>query len=358
MANRVRTSLALPARGVVRMRGLAEASTFKPEGPGQGADPVAVDRHRIQLTRNVTNIFRDAPAATVQAGREWYPKAHDEAVSVGRTSGGDVRRGAGIIAAVSPSMSWENNIPAAHQLAGLPDHHIHAMGLANEAQKELGSQIAGHERAAAHAAGGKGPNVRIPGAAPAHLYEQHAAAKRAHMAARSVLVGTPLNGQSTDNIVKAARIRGGEDPESVLPQQKKTGNFYRNVADPSDPHPVTVDTHAHDAARMSKLPFKTDRGLSAVGRYDHFGDAYRNATPRVGETHAHVVQATVWQHWKDRYGTNTSGAPRAPQPEMTEHDLPTGRDRDRLERGIAARSAATVKKRGRPVDPEAQAQGW
>lgn len=341
MATRVRVSPApLPSRSVVRTRGVSEAPTFRPEGPGRGIDPVTVDRHRIALTRNVTNIFRDAPPATVRAGREWYPKAHDEAIAVGRASGGDHIRGAGIIAAVSPSMSWENNIPAAHQLAGLPDHHVHAMGLANEAQKQASHEIAAHEA------------VLGKGNAPSHLYEAHARAKQVHMASRSVLQGTPLNSQSTDNIVKAARIRSGESPESVLPQQKKTGNFYRNVADPSDPHPVTVDTHAHDAARMSKLPFKTDRGLSAVGRYDHFAAAYRNATPRVGETHAHVVQATVWQHWKDRYGNAT-----APKAAPVDEEL-TGRDREKQERGIAARSAATVKKRGRPVDPEAQAQGW
>lgn len=342
MATRVRVSPALPERAAVLARGAAEASSFEPIKV-RGTDAEMLSRDRIRATRNVTNLFRSAPEATKQQGREWYPKAHDEAVAVGRRAGASTSTGAGIIAAVSPSMSWENNIPAAHQLAGLPDHHIHAMGLANEAQKGAAREIKQHE------------DVLGKGNAPAHLYQQHEQARRAHMATRSVLAGTPLNNQSTDNIVKAARIRSGEAPEHVLPMAVKTGNFYRNVNDPSDPHAVTIDTHAHDAARMSKLPFKTDRGLSATGRYNHFADAYRAAGPRVDESHAHVVQATVWQHWKDRYGTNTSGVRGA---SAAADEEATGRDRDRQERGIAARSAATVRKRGLPVDPSARAAGW
>lgn len=337
----VRTGL--PSRQAVLLRGAQEGVDFRPATVR--GDAAVVSASRIRATRNVTNIFRDAPAATKQAGREWYPKAHDEAVAVGRTAGGSTRTGAGIIAAVSPSMSWENNIPAAHQLAGLPDHHIHAMGMANEAQKQASREIKAHEQ------------VLGEGNAPAHLYQQHERARQAHMASRAILQGTPLNNQSTDNIIKGARIRAGETPESVLPQQKKTGNFYRNVADPSDPHPVTIDTHAHDAARMSKLPFKTNRGLSAIGRYDHFADAYRAATPRVGESHAHVVQATVWQHWKNSYGNDTGGA-RVSRAAPMDEEL-TGRDQAKQERAIAARSAATVKKRGLPpVDPAARAAGW
>jgi hypothetical protein len=331
----------LPDRPVVLKRGLNEAAGFSPVTVPR--DNVAASRARVSLTRNITNIYRDAPEATKVAGRQWYPKAHEEAASLGRNLGSDTRTGAGIIAAVSPSMSWENNIPAAHQIAGLSDRHIASMAMANEHQKAAASLIKEHEKV-----GGKG-------SAPAHLYALHDEAHAVHMATRSPLSGTPLNSQSTDNIVKAARIRSGESPESVLPQRLKTGNFYRNVNDPSDAHAVTVDTHAHDAARMSKLPFKTDRGLSAVGRYDHFAGAYRNAAARVGEDQAHVVQATVWQHWKDNYGNDTSAGGAKPGV----HEEPTGAARDRAEAGILARHDVTIKKYGRPpVDPQARAAGW
>jgi hypothetical protein len=323
-------------RADMQARGLEDAKTFKPVAvPKKGADPAG--RQRATLTRNVTNLYRDAPPATVRQGREWYPKAHDEAKTLGEAIGSDTRTGAGIIAAVSPSMSWENNIPAAQQYAGLSDHHVNRMAAANERQKGLARAIGQHERQY-----GKG-------AAPAHLYEQHAQATAEHMATRQHLAGTPLNNQSTDNIIKGARIRAGERPEDVLPMHVKTGNFYRNVNDPSDPHAVTVDTHAHDAARGVKLPFKTTRGLTAVSRYEHFAGAYRNAASRVGEPQAHIVQATVWQHWKDRFGNDTSGARGAaakPDPWYW-HEEPTGADRDKAERAIAARSAAVQRKQRR-----------
>lgn len=362
MATRIRTSRPLPDRSEVLERGAAEAGTFKAVSVPR--DPVLRQRARTALTRNVTNIYRDAPPATVQKGREWYPKAHDEAVAVGRAVGGTTAHGAGIVAAISPSMPWELNIPAAHQMASphdVPDHALHQMHEANETQKTYASIIEHHERAAAQAAGmprGK----RIKGAAPAALYEAHAAARDAHLHVRSFLTGTPLNNQSTDNILKAHAIRQGAAPESVLPMRQKTGHFYRNVNDPSDKEPVTVDTHAHDAARMSKLPFTTTRGLSSVGRYNHFADAYRNAAPRVGAELPHEVQATVWQHWKDNYGNDTSNAGGIAKTggRGFEHLEPeaVGKQRTSQEYEMAARARATVRKRGRVVDPVAAAQGW
>ena len=51
---------------------------------------------------NIVQKYREAPADFLKGGHEWYDKAHDVANTVGR---GDVRKGAGIIAALSPMNS-------------------------------------------------------------------------------------------------------------------------------------------------------------------------------------------------------------------------------------------------------------
>ena len=290
------------SRSAMSSRATRAAKSFSPVDP---RDPKVFARVR----RNVSAVAKDAPKETVEQGTTWYPRAHDIAATVGRANLGDTRRGAGIVAALSPSMSWDNNIGAAHQLAGLHPAHVEQMAHANEAQKSYAQLIAGHERAAAKKQGVEGSNAKVKGAAPAHLYELHEMARQEHMGTRSMLKGTPLDKQSTDNIVKAHRIRMGEAPESVLPMTAKTGHFFRNVVDPSDKEPVTVDTHAHDLGFGTKLPFKTERGLSSVGRYNAFAGAYQQASSRLGHETAGTTQAITWSHWRNLYGrADDSGA--------------------------------------------------
>lgn len=274
-------------RSAMKAKSERAAKRFTPLDP-----KTVTPRQTRRQVSSIEAIHHDAPEATKAKGRTWYPKAHDIAGQVGRRVGGGSSTGAGIVAALSPSMDWDDNIGAAHQFPNLPDHLVDAMSHHASAQAQLGREIAKHEKLV-----GKGN-------APAHLYAAHAAAKDAHMSARSVLRGTPLDKQSTDNLVKAQRIRAGESPTQVLPARVKTGNFYRNVNDPSDREPVTIDTHAHDIAVGVKLPFKQDRGLSAVGRYDHFADAYRTASRRLGDATPGETQAITWTHWRDRYGQN------------------------------------------------------
>lgn len=258
------------------------------------AEPRVLRQH----VRNISETYRDAPAETIRRGREWYPRAHDIAGQVGH---GDVRRGAGMMAALSPGQDWDINIAQAHQMSSTPMRGHQVALLSQKAQVH---QAANQAVAAAERAAGGGSQKKGAGKAPAHLYEQQEMARRDHMAVRHELFGgTPLNKQSTENILRAHGIQHGEvEPEKVLPMRIKTGNFFQNIYDPSNPHPVTVDTHAHDIAVDRKLPWKQNRGLSAVGRYDHFADAYRQAAHRVGEEHGGNMQAITWTAWRDQHG--------------------------------------------------------
>jgi hypothetical protein len=77
-----------------------------------------------EMDRYVSNIIAAYQAATPQQaerGRNWYPVAHDLAVMVGH---GDVRKGAGIIAALSVQKPWDVNVKLAEDAAN-GDVHGH-----------------------------------------------------------------------------------------------------------------------------------------------------------------------------------------------------------------------------------------
>ena len=169
----------------------------------------------------VQNIIAKWNAATpeqIAKGRAWYPVAHDLANMLGD---GNVRMGAGIIAAMSVQKSWKENV-----------------------------------RLATDAANGN------------------------------------VHGHTGRNLDKVRAILSGIAPEDVLPMAAKTGNFYRNIVDPSDPSAVTVDRHAFDIA-VNEVNGNRDRGLSNANRYAIIRDAYLTAAKRLDEC-ASTVQAGTW----------------------------------------------------------------
>lgn len=60
--------------------------------------------------RNIISAWDALSADDVAKGRAWYSVAHDLAVMIGH---GDAKKGAGIIAALSPLKSWHENIKLA-----------------------------------------------------------------------------------------------------------------------------------------------------------------------------------------------------------------------------------------------------
>lgn len=64
------------------------------------------------LTDNVLSLYRDSSFASWSTGIGWYSDAHAFALSLDS----DVERAAGIIAALSPMSSWNNNMNKAAQL--------------------------------------------------------------------------------------------------------------------------------------------------------------------------------------------------------------------------------------------------
>lgn len=126
--------------------------------------------------------------------------------------------------------------------------------------------------------------------------------------ARRAFANGEASGHVGDAVRKVARILSGESPESVLPMDRKTGNFYRLILDPSDPHAVVVDRHAHDIA-VGEVYGSADRGLSAQSRYDALAEAYRIAARRLPfATSPAELQAITWVAQVERLaGQSTRG---------------------------------------------------
>lgn len=187
-------------------------------------NPSAAERE-LYVQRYIAAYERATPEQR-ERGRYWYQSAHDLAKML---ADGDVRKGAGVIAALSPQKEWSLN---------------------------------------------------------------------ARMAAKA-LRGEPV-GHLGDALRKVAAIMAGADPADVLPMALKTGSFYRNILDPSDPDPVTIDRHMHDIA--ADIPYigigkgkdtYGNRGMTNVSRYGMLAHCGREAAYRLGILPNHW-QAGAW----------------------------------------------------------------
>ena len=178
----------------------------------------ADDALMAEYVANIVAAWNAATPDQVARGRAWYPVAHDLAELVGN---GDVRVGAGIIAAFSPRKRWEEN-----QRLAIDAHN---------------GDIHGHFKHALSA---------------------------------------------------VHRIIDGAAPETVLPMDAKTGHFFRNIVDPTDPDPVTIDCWAYRVA-TGHWDKSENPGLSNKARYATLALAYRLAARQLGEIPS-VVQAATW----------------------------------------------------------------
>lgn len=78
---------------------------------------------REQYVQNIIDTWGDASAEQRTQGRLWYTNAHDLADMM---TEGDVRKGAGLLAALSPQTSWPLNVELAQNAyeTGRPSGHL------------------------------------------------------------------------------------------------------------------------------------------------------------------------------------------------------------------------------------------
>lgn len=74
--------------------------------------------------RNITKLFRQADAETIQAGADWYQDAYEVAEALAKANNVSVDIVAGILAALSPLNAWGHNVNLAARF--LAEGGLHA----------------------------------------------------------------------------------------------------------------------------------------------------------------------------------------------------------------------------------------
>lgn len=179
---------------------------------------------------NILAVYRGARPEQIAAGLQWYADARTFALSISK---GDVIKGAGVIAALSPQTSWAQN-----------------MTLASRAFVE------------GFASGQTGDNC--------------------------TKANRILSGESPDEVL------GWNNPKAK--SGHKVRNFFRNIVNPTGPE-CTIDRHAFNIAVGFVSEKGAIGQLSRVGQYDLFADTYRAVAELVGIPVAALQAITwvVWR---------------------------------------------------------------
>jgi hypothetical protein len=249
------------------------------------------DPHNIvAATANFAHSIESAPPQYVEEGKMWYPKANDEvqrALSTrGFLSSSSDRNltASGILASVSPNTDWDSrNVEALTAVKALRGKHWDAIV--------------------------KGEPTR------------RSAHRDDYNEARSRLSKTALSNAKTPELQKIGRLVQGEHPDDVLDRRTstKTNSFMHNIADPSNPHYVTLDGRAFDTLTNRSRPWEFGRGLTGAalpsGKQTRYEDVSHivNTVARSMGMDPSAAQAVSWTHTK--YGIE--------QLDRTRHQGPT-----------------------------------
>jgi hypothetical protein len=83
----------------------------------------ASDEEHLRYANNIVSAYNQATPDQLRRGREWYSTAHQVAEFMAE---GNVRQGAGVIAALSPQKAWSLNVSMARRAfdAGRATGHV------------------------------------------------------------------------------------------------------------------------------------------------------------------------------------------------------------------------------------------
>lgn len=185
--------------------------------------------------QNIVNKYNEASPELLKGGSKWYERAHEEAKKVG---GGDVAKGAGVIAALSPLNDWDRNVAEAHEM-----------------------RKTGTVRSALIPANVDKAHRILSGEDP-----------------RSVLGGHKVT-SFFENIYDPS------NPQHVT--------IDRHAYDIAMGHPF-VGTGRKSTPRGGGGKMSPDIGLSGYGRYQHFVHAYKTASEQLGVEVPNKAQAVSW----------------------------------------------------------------
>lgn len=104
--------------------------------------------------------------------------------------------------------------------------------------------------------------------------------------------------------LKALDILKGANPAKVLPQDKKTGYFWRNIVNPTHETDVTLDSWAVKiAVDMPDLSLSSySKFVNTAPKYNVMANAYRIAADKIGILPLEL-QAVVWVAYRRLFAT-------------------------------------------------------
>lgn len=147
------------------------------------------------------------------------------------------------------------------------------------------------------------PNSSYPGSMHAADRLLHDTNRLLCAARSSASLGSFKVSTASHNKLKAWCIAGGAS-HAVLNTVPRTKNLFRNVLDPNDPFPVTVDCHVYSAWRGVNVPLNSSAQLNSTRLYCTVAGCIREVGWKKGVT-PNVVQGIVWRTWRKMHGIST-----------------------------------------------------
>lgn len=221
------------------LRHFFSVDTKNSYGPKAQLSGIDMSSLHDEMVDNILTAFLRSQPENVGQGLHWYQDAHDMTKMWSKRYGVSHEVAAGVMAAMSPNMSWEENIRLAETF------------LANKGEMKGGMLGVSLDRA------------------------------------RRIYNGEPPTAALAP---KGAGDSGGH----------KVFNFYTNIIDPQRTDAVTVDRHAFDVA-MGYVAGVDKPPLDRASDYAAVAQAYRTAA-KMMSVNADVlpqqVQALTWEDWR------------------------------------------------------------
>lgn len=184
---------------------------------------------------NLKSLYNLATPDEIFQGKYWYSNANYKAFGIGTANNYSTAKVCGVIAALSPGLKWEKNVPNAEAL-------IKMFSASLEIDSAFGLSVYGK-----------------------------------------------------DPIKKAWRILQGEPILDVLSGPKVT-NFFKNLSNPSDPSSITIDGHIKLACLGTRLGNHDSGPVSTTVRtseYPHYAAVVTKLAFELGFLPS-KLQAILW----------------------------------------------------------------
>ncbi len=294
-------------------------------------DPKKVlDKFVGHVADNLRTLYKAVPEKMREANAKWYESANKIAGDIAEKHGLEKRQGAGVIAAMSPQMDWDNNVSLARRVTDIyhekqdfqatpemlqiaKDIYQKSVSPKNpqHLMKDLTDKIAGKKLSELTDSFEKAMWIRMYD----ETYNSPVFDKIDPATGKSLGPRTNLSGETANrawanfgNIAKAINIMEDGSRQSIhdnLGKGHKVRSFYNNLIEPESSDDVTIDTHAVgaslltpvaaiDAGPMHNFGGPGSNTTGTEGTYPLYAEAYRKVAAELG-IKPRELQSVTWE---------------------------------------------------------------